>query len=228
MNFETHNTTDIDVDGSWLTGELKADYKELKSLFGKPIESDNGKTDVEWHIKFSDGTIATIYNWKNGRAYLGDSGLSVEQIKTWHVGGFATQALVLVQLSIEMMRDAKPKDKIEEALGSAFDMMDSIRANKGDDYGLLVEIAMLTMKRKGMIEMLLDLLEASTGMPKHVQELLLEADTQMSVKIISAACQASKHKFDKQGTADELMEWASQMIKAEESGVKELFKDKKK
>lgn len=228
MNFKTHNTTSINIDGSSLVGNVDVTYKELKSLFGEPIKSDNGKTDVEWHIKFSDDTIATIYNWKNGKAYLGDSGLPVQQIDNWNVGGFGDQALVLVQITLEMMREAKPKHRVEKAFTNAFDMMDSIRSTKGEEYAQLVQVAMLTIKRREMIEMLLDMLKAATDMPDSVRDLLLEADTTMSVKTISASCKASKFDFNAQEPADELMGWAERMISAEIGGVKELLGDEKK
>jgi hypothetical protein len=228
MNFETHNTTSINTDGSSLIGNVDVTYKELKSLFGAPIKSDDGKTDARWQIKFSDGTIASIYNWKDGKAYLGDSGLPVEKITDWHVGGFGTQALVLVQIALEVMREAKPKHKMEEAFSSAFDMMDSIKSTKGEHYASLVQVAMLTIKRREIIELLSHMLQETSGMPESVRDMILEADTQMAVKTISAACEASKFEFTAQEPADELMGWAERMIKAEIGGVEQLLKDKKK
>jgi hypothetical protein len=228
MNFETHNTTSINTGGSSLIGNVDATYKELNSLFGAPIKSDDGKTDAQWQIKFSDGTVASIYNWKDGKAYLGEIGKPVEQITDWHVGGFGAQALVLVQITLELMREAKPKHKMEEAFSSALDMMDSIKATKGREYAHLVEVAMLTIKRREMVELLIDMAQHNTNMPDSVRDLMLEADTAFSIKTISAACQASKFDFNAQDEAEELMGWAERMIKAEVGGVKELLKDKKK
>ena len=228
MNFETHNTTTIDTNGSSVIGKVDVTYKELKSLFGAPIKSDDGKTDAQWKIKFSDGTVASIYNWKDGKAYLGEVGKPVEQITDWHVGGFGAQALVLVQITMELMREAKPKHKMEEAFSSAFDMMNSIRSNKGNEYAHLVEVAMLTIKRREMVELLIDMVQQTTDMPDSVRDLMLEADTAFSVKTISAACQASKFDFNAQEPAEELMGWAERMIKAEVGGVKEMLKGAKK
>lgn len=228
MNFTTHNNSVFSESGTYLIGQVDATYDELKGLFGTPIIRMDGKTDAMWKIKFSDDTIATVYNWKNGKAYLGDSGLDVSHISTWHVGGFNPQALMLVQLTLELMREAKPKDKMEEAFSSAFDMMDSIKSQKGENYARLVEVAMLTMKRREMIEMLVDLASAATEMPEAIKGILLEADTAMSVKTISAACQASSIKFDSQSTADELMGWATRIIEAEVGGVQTLVKGAKK
>ena len=51
------------------------------------MESDGYKIDAEWVLKFEDGKIATISNWKDGRNYLGRYGKDVEDITEWHIGG---------------------------------------------------------------------------------------------------------------------------------------------
>ena len=87
MSFETHNTADININGTSLKGYVTADYNVICRVFGEPTESDGYKVDAEWMIEFSDGKIATIYNWKNGKNYCGSAGLNVEDIKEWHIGG---------------------------------------------------------------------------------------------------------------------------------------------
>jgi hypothetical protein len=72
------------------------------------------------------------------------------------------------------------------------------------------------------------MLSASTDMPEAIKEMLLEVDTTMSVKTISAACHASAVKFETQEGADEMMEWAQRLISAEIGGVNELIKGAKK
>jgi hypothetical protein len=228
MNFETHNKTAISTDGSSLRGEVIATYKELTDLFGSPTSGDGNKVEAHWAVKFSDGTVATVYNWKDGKSYLGEQGKDVKDITEWHIGGYGPSAPILVQLTLELMREAKPKHKMEKAFSSAFDMMDSIKARKGREYAHLVEVAMLTIKRREMIELLIDMVQQTTDMPDSVRELMLEADTAFSVKTISAACQASKFDFNAQEPADELMGWAERMIQAEVGGVKEMLKGAKK
>lgn len=69
-------------------GDLAASFAEIEAKLGSPGSSfDNYKTDAEWVIEYSDGSIATIYNWKNGKNYLGDLGLSVCDITDWRIGG---------------------------------------------------------------------------------------------------------------------------------------------
>ena len=84
------------VGGTSLQGYIKASYEQLLKAFGAPNPNlcDNYKTDVEWAFKFADGTVATLYNWKNGKNYLGEAeGLELNDIYEWHVGGFSEKAV---------------------------------------------------------------------------------------------------------------------------------------
>jgi len=84
------------VGGTFLQGYIKASYEQLVKTFGEPHDpdGDNYKTDVEWAFEFADGTIATLYNWKNGKNYLGEAeGLELNDIYEWHVGGFSDKAV---------------------------------------------------------------------------------------------------------------------------------------
>lgn len=71
-------------------GEIRAKFNKLVSVFGQPTEQSyefGEKVDCEWVIEFEDGMVATIYNWKNGKSYLGDDGLEIAEINHWMVGG---------------------------------------------------------------------------------------------------------------------------------------------
>ena len=89
------------VRGTSYKGEINVPYNILVETFGEPDSGDGWKTEAEWDIQFSDGTVATIYNWKNGKAYLGENGLDVEDIKTWHVGGRSRKVLDKVKEALE-------------------------------------------------------------------------------------------------------------------------------
>ncbi len=97
MKKRKFTTRNVDAGGTSLVGEIKATYKQLKKLFGEPSGSDGYKSDAEWEIKFEDGTVATIYNWKDGKNYRGESGTPVEAITDWHVGGHDAKALTYVE-----------------------------------------------------------------------------------------------------------------------------------
>ena len=84
------------VGGTFLQGYIKASYDQLVKAFGEPHDpnGDNYKTDVEWAFEFADGTIATLYNWKNGKNYLGEAeGLELNDIYEWNVGGNSDKAV---------------------------------------------------------------------------------------------------------------------------------------
>ncbi len=89
--------------GTHRQGDMKLEFSELVSILGKPHESDGYKVDAEWSLQFGDGTVATIYNWKNGPNYLNQefgeprSAYPVESITDWHVGGFTEQAFIMVK-----------------------------------------------------------------------------------------------------------------------------------
>ncbi len=97
MKFVTHQDEQIDTNGSHRQGYIKADYKDLVELFGRPGGGDGHKVDWEWNILFEDGTIATIYNWKSGPNY-GYYDVGPGQIREWNVGGFSQDALNNIKL----------------------------------------------------------------------------------------------------------------------------------
>lgn len=101
MQYVTHNQDNqIDINGSCLQGSVDCDYKTLVKLFGKPGKVDKYKVDAKWDIKFQDGTIATIYNYKDGKNYCGNEGTPKTKIRDWHIGGFSNKAVELILITI--------------------------------------------------------------------------------------------------------------------------------
>jgi hypothetical protein len=75
-------TRDAIANGTSLQGEIVATYAELCQIFGQPDygpDADMDKTTCEWTLKFEDGTIATLYDWKTRYTPRGDY--------SWHIGG---------------------------------------------------------------------------------------------------------------------------------------------
>jgi hypothetical protein len=99
MNFKVNNNRV--AYGTSLKGYITATFDELVETFGSPGIGDEFKIDAEWVVEFDDGTIATIYNWKDGRNYLGDEGSPVEDITDWHIGGTSQRAVDLVESVLE-------------------------------------------------------------------------------------------------------------------------------
>lgn len=86
-----------------LQGYVNTNYETLVACFGEPVaQYDDYKCDCEWNIKFADGVVVSIYNWKDGKNYCGEEGLDVEDITDWHVGGH---------------RGTDAVGRVEEALG---------------------------------------------------------------------------------------------------------------
>lgn len=93
MNFKPTTATN----GSHLQGYVDVSYQRLVEVFGPPhSEGDAYKSDAQWSLEFEDGTIATIYNYKDGKNYNGRTGTPSTWITEWHVGGFTPKALELV------------------------------------------------------------------------------------------------------------------------------------
>ena len=93
MQFKTHNQKYVRIDGTSLQGYIITQYATLKKAFGKPNCGDEYKIDAEWDIEFDDGLIATVYNWKNGKAYCGAEGTPKTKIMDWHIGGKRQEAV---------------------------------------------------------------------------------------------------------------------------------------
>ena len=98
MKFVTHNTSRSPIDwmGSSLAGYVTVSYADLVRVLGEPIgPSGDGKVRAEWIIKFRDGKVATIYDYKAG----GD----LEAFTAWHIGG---RSDVIVERVGQLLKDA--------------------------------------------------------------------------------------------------------------------------
>ena len=77
-------TTRANVDGTSLQGYIEANYWDLVDTFGEPEQGDQYKTQAEWCLKFADGTLATIYDWKQS--------CKPQDVTKWNIGGFSILA----------------------------------------------------------------------------------------------------------------------------------------
>lgn len=103
MKFKTHNYSRINSTGTSLVGYINISYAVLKKVFGSPTTGDGYKVDAEWNILFADGTVATIYNYKDGKNYCGArKGTSKTKITNWHVGGKSDLALENIKLTLDL------------------------------------------------------------------------------------------------------------------------------
>jgi hypothetical protein len=82
--------------GTWLQGSVLTTADKLTRVFGKPVKYEKGgKVNFEWGIVFEDGTIATIYDWKQETVpeFFAET--------VFHIGGFVPQAVDLVLKALE-------------------------------------------------------------------------------------------------------------------------------
>lgn len=83
--------------GTCLQGYVTTPYKKLVEVFGPPNGlGDEYKVDAEWVLRNEEGTIVTIYNYKDGQNYLGEEGTPTDKIIYWHIGGKGKAAVVAV------------------------------------------------------------------------------------------------------------------------------------
>lgn len=88
MTYTVLGPDDFDkIDGTCGQGSMTIPYIRLVNLFGEPMPGDEYKVDAEWNIETDDGTVITIYNWKNGPNYCGSDGIPVPMITEWNIGG---------------------------------------------------------------------------------------------------------------------------------------------
>lgn len=88
--------------GGSLQGEIEATYADLVTLFGPPNGGDGYKVDAEWNLLFDDGTVANIYNYKDGINYNGaEEGTPTQKITNWHIGGQSPKAVLYVRQLLE-------------------------------------------------------------------------------------------------------------------------------
>ena len=128
MDFKTHNDIDINIMGTSLVGYIDCSYDKLLKTFGPPQGTDEYKVDAEWSIKFKDGRVATIYNYKTGKNYLGEKGKAVENIYRWNVGGNNRSAIkdieeILNNSSIRFKNLEKHKSIINAPTQDEWDTM---------------------------------------------------------------------------------------------------------
>jgi hypothetical protein len=92
-------TKNANANGTSLKGCITENYDTLVEVFGEPCRRGGDKTTVEWLLRFQDGTIATIYDWKTSATPLASY--------DWHVGGRSTRAVQLVKDAIDKWVDSQ-------------------------------------------------------------------------------------------------------------------------
>ena len=84
-----------EVNGTSLQGYITATYDQLVERFGQP-EGGGDKTTVEWCLKIADGTVATIYDWKEYQ--------TPTDLYRWHIGGRNSRSVNLVNQTFKQVK----------------------------------------------------------------------------------------------------------------------------
>jgi len=116
-DYNTHNDLTINIDGTSLKGRIDASYDELVKVFGNPHNGDEYKTDAQWDIRFGDGELASIYNYKDGMNYNNvdegtpfddhDEGTPTSDIRDWHIGGHKKEVVGRIYLLLQQPYDPR-------------------------------------------------------------------------------------------------------------------------
>lgn len=232
MDFITHNdSADIITESTWLQGTINAGYSELVDLFGEPGPSDGYKSDAEWQIRFSDDTVATIYNYKNGPNYLGKEGKEVKQIGNWHVGGTSSGALDKVQIALDLHREQKaaaasgPASTAEELMHEAKAMMETVKAAKGDVFARTVMAAVLVRKMGDITSMLMGrLVQEHKDLPPQVADKMAEVLAGLAAKVITNTAGAGNLDMSKE-TCREVTVVAEKLMDLEARSANEMLRE---
>ena len=110
MKYITHNDagSNINTNRTHLQGAIVCTFAELVTAFGNPMKDgfDDYKSDAEWNVQFENGTVATIYNYKNGKNYCCDQGLEVWEITQWNIGGHEMDCVHHVRNAVAYVKES--------------------------------------------------------------------------------------------------------------------------
>lgn len=87
------------ISGSFYVGQIDLSFLDIVRKLGPAsAKSPDGKVKARWIIKFEDGTIASLYDWK--------SGTSIKDLSNWRIGGHSYLAMYYVYQIFEKEREA--------------------------------------------------------------------------------------------------------------------------
>lgn len=115
-------------------------------------------------------------------------------------------------------------DSAKAAFETANEMMDSIRAIKGQPYAHTVEVALTMMKVRDLVGALLIGLEDAEVMDNDSTERVYDLVGHMSARIIGLTRMCWDQSEPTPDQADEIMQWADRLREMENRGAEEVMK----
>ena len=109
-----NSTKEIEIAGTSLQGYVETTKAELVSVFGDPMNYEDSKVTIEWGIRFEDGTIATIYDWKRYEKGTPKD----DELMIYNIGGLNQRAVELVNLAIKNNKHLEKKLSFADYLNS--------------------------------------------------------------------------------------------------------------
>jgi hypothetical protein len=107
-------TNDANIERTSLKGYVIASFDELVDAFGAPDDGPDDRTGDKvtccWRLQFEDGTVATIYDWKEDATPY--------HRYDWHIGGKSSEAIELVHQTLDKSR------RLQEIVKSQFKKLD--------------------------------------------------------------------------------------------------------
>ena len=87
-----------DMEPTGRQGYVWASRQEVESVFGRPLRASRlSESTFEWCLRFSDGTVANIYDHQRLNPDIGEN-VPIE----WHVGGTSELAVVRVREALNL------------------------------------------------------------------------------------------------------------------------------
>src|SRR5271163_766119 len=94
-------------DGGRVGETFPITYAELNAIFGKAKNIDGDKTSTQWTIRFSNGVVASIYDYKETSVYS-KSLPSPEKFRKsgphmWSIGGSMQDIMVKTNIAVRLV-----------------------------------------------------------------------------------------------------------------------------
>ena len=91
--------TTKDTNGtSWYGCSINTTANNIKKVLGQPAfenNSGNDKTNFDWQGETDDGSVFTVYDWKEYRP------IDLDEIISYHIGGFDEKSTIEAKKELE-------------------------------------------------------------------------------------------------------------------------------